>query len=974
MKKTVLLAVIMGLFLACEVLAQVPGDTLWTRTYGGHGAEIGIGSCVQLTTRRVRDMDIMRIDGREIPIQVSKGECVPEKQLTLIRNVIKNDFLINDDLTGGCFQRFPSIAMAGSGNFVVVWEDARKGERDIYAQRYDAEGTPQGSNFVVSDVGTPASQENPSVAMDGNGNFVVVWEDTRNGFGNYNYDFDIYAQRYDAEGNPQGSNFRVNDDDVGAYMQDQESPAVAMNGSGSFIVAWVDGRSEGSNKDIYAQIYDESGIPQDSNFIVNDDAGSNKCKYPTVATDENGNFVIGWQDERNGYNNPDIYAQMYDAIGTPQGSNFMVNDDTGTNFQSYPSIGMNNNGDFIIAWEDKRNGYGNSDIYAQGYDTSGIPQDSNFMVNDDTGTDPQYYPSIVMNNNGDFIVAWTDGRNGNSDIYAQGYDASGAPQGSNFIVNDDTGSNSQYYPSIGMDDNGSFFVAWIDGRNGDEDIYIQRYLTIGIALGLNFMVNDDVGSSFQRFPSAAMDNIGNFVVAWNDERNGNYDIYAQMYDAYGNPQGSNFMVNDVGEGFQRVPCVAMDETGNFIVVWDDNRNGNADVYAQRYDVSGNPLGSNFRVDDDTGSSFQGWPSVAMNGAGNFIIAWDDSRDDWGGDIFAQRYDVGGNPQGSNFLVNDDITTWWGWQYNSSIAIDAEGSFVIAWTDFRNFDFIADIYAQRYDENGVPQDSNFRVNDDIGPYDQYNTSIAMDNIGNFVITWQDFRNGDNPDIYAQKYNEDVIPQDSNFRVNDDVGSHIHWWPSVTMAPLGDRFVIAWTDYRNPDGDPDIVAQKFENGIPVDANVQINEPDSLSYDKQWSWGFCTACNDDIIAFTWMDTRRHKGWDMYGKVTDWELITGTDEDNLFTINAYSLAQNYPNPFNLKTTISFSTTVSDKNTNITIYNLNGQNIKTIVDKKLEAGNHSVVWDGTDDSGNSVSIGIYFYKMEYGNKYTCFKKMILMK
>ena len=80
------------------------------------------------------------------------------------------------------------------------------------------------------------------------------------------------------------------------------------------------------------------------------------------------------------------------------------------------------------------------------------------------------------------------------------------------------------------------------------------------------------------------------------------------------------------------------------------------------------------------------------------------------------------------------------------------------------------------------------------------------------------------------------------------------------------------------------------------------------------------------------------------------------------------------METTISFSTTDSDKNTGITIYNLSGQMIKTLVDKKLKTGTHEVVWDGTDDSGNPVHAGIYFYKMECGDKYTGFKKMILMK
>ena len=87
-----------------------------------------------------------------------------------------------------------------------------------------------------------------------------------------------------------------------------------------------------------------------------------------------------------------------------------------------------------------------------------------------------------------------------------------------------------------------------------------------------------------------------------------------------------------------------------------------------------------------------------------------------------------------------------------------------------------------------------------------------------------------------------------------------------------------------------------------------------------------------------------------------------------------NYPNPFNSSTTISFSVESSDKNTGITIYNYNGQKIKTLVDKKLEAGTHQVVWDAANDLGNPVPAGVYFYKMKHGNKSTGLKKMILVK
>ncbi len=89
-----------------------------------------------------------------------------------------------------------------------------------------------------------------------------------------------------------------------------------------------------------------------------------------------------------------------------------------------------------------------------------------------------------------------------------------------------------------------------------------------------------------------------------------------------------------------------------------------------------------------------------------------------------------------------------------------------------------------------------------------------------------------------------------------------------------------------------------------------------------------------------------------------------------------NYPNPFNPETKISFSTTESTENTEnteIVIYNLKGQKVKVLVNEKLSAGQHSAVWNGKDDSGKSVSSGVYFYKMKSGD-YAETRKMILLR
>ena len=94
---------------------------------------------------------------------------------------------------------------------------------------------------------------------------------------------------------------------------------------------------------------------------------------------------------------------------------------------------------------------------------------------------------------------------------------------------------------------------------------------------------------------------------------------------------------------------------------------------------------------------------------------------------------------------------------------------------------------------------------------------------------------------------------------------------------------------------------------------------------------------------------------------------------INAV-LNSNYPNPFNPQTTISFAIKDADGKTNITIYNIKGQKVKTLVDEVLPAGLHNLIWDGTNSNDKNVSTGIYFYKMEFKEKHIKTKKCLLIK
>ncbi|MCP4633299.1 MAG: T9SS type A sorting domain-containing protein [candidate division Zixibacteria bacterium] len=90
------------------------------------------------------------------------------------------------------------------------------------------------------------------------------------------------------------------------------------------------------------------------------------------------------------------------------------------------------------------------------------------------------------------------------------------------------------------------------------------------------------------------------------------------------------------------------------------------------------------------------------------------------------------------------------------------------------------------------------------------------------------------------------------------------------------------------------------------------------------------------------------------------------------YSLSQNYPNPFNPSTIISYSIP-KQSDVTISIINLLGQKVKTIINENQETGEYEINWDGTDQSGKAVASGIYFYQINTGD-YTASKKMIMIK
>ena len=402
-------------------------------------------------------------------------------------------------------QKSPSIAMDATGDYVVVWQS--KGQDDtadptgygIYAQRFHADGSKAGGEFLVNTY-TTGNQINPGVAMDDTGDFVVVWEDTSQNSSGY----DVYARRYNADGSAASGEFKVNANATGhtaanSNTYGQSTPKVAMDASGDFVVAWTAYNPPGGAfDDIVARTYNAQGNAASSEFLVNSFISFNQLN-PSVAMDASGAFVISWSsNNENGAGSfYDIDAQRYDVNGDPVGVELQVNTYM-TDYQDASSVAMDATGDFVIAWksegqEDHTNEPLNYGIYARRYNAAGSPVTANeFLVNTTYTTGNQLNPGVAMDTAGDFVITWTsNAQDGNLyGVYAKSYNANSVANGNEFQVNTNTTSN-QSTSVVSMDTAGDFVVAWQSyGQDGGGyGIYGQRYAAV--SGDLNLVVNSD---------------------------------------------------------------------------------------------------------------------------------------------------------------------------------------------------------------------------------------------------------------------------------------------------------------------------------------------------------------------------------------------------------------------------------------------------------------------------------------------------
>lgn len=414
----------------------------------------------------------------------------------------------------------------------------------------------------------PGKQVAPLLVGDDQEGAYVIWQDERDDHQA------VYAQHLNELSQP---HWRQNGFAVAVSAKDQFAPVAIANGKGGVLIFWQDQRHD--EGDIYGQqinregklLWGETGIA-----IIR---AEGKQLEPHVVSDGKGGAFVLCRDFESG--DEDVVAQHVDETGKILLESTGITIANGGGHQVLGDVAATPDGGVAVAWGDDRTG--GSRVTAQRFDARLERQWANLPIILASGT--QTAPIIYVTESNTFMV-WRDTRNRHLDLYAQKINDNGVSQWGIGGLPVCRASGDQYNQHMIGDSGDGIFVVWEDARSRQSDIYGQHLS----GAGKNLWKNDGIGIADvtleQKQPQVTTDGSGGIICTWVDERGSGANIAAQRLDGNGKALWSKngiFITNSNGNT-QRPAILAqpgslLGKSGS-ILAWEDTRNGNEDIFAQ----------------------------------------------------------------------------------------------------------------------------------------------------------------------------------------------------------------------------------------------------------------------------------------------------------------------------------------------------------------------------------------------------------
>lgn len=392
-----------------------------------------------------------------------------------------------------------------------------------------------------------------------------------------------------------------------------------------------------------------------------------------------GGYLTTWHDQgyANGFEERDnssaVLAQHYDANGYAVGTETRINTTTlGAQYDA--KVTALAYGGYVVAWSGK-GANGKYGLFTQRYDADGDKLGGETRV-DNYGTTPD----LLALADGGYVVAW-DGSLDTGDIFTRRFDMDGSPLGETTQVTSYTQSGTLYYSSMALLADGDYLVTWSVYDSFGEGIagsFAQRFRVDGID---TYAVGGEITIDSHKYsldPAATGLSDGSYLMAWSGKGLGqsdydyDLDVFVQRYDGSGAPLGPKTVVNAYTTGTQTRPVMTMLEDGSYLVVWDGKGAGDGSgIFAKHFDAEGNALGAEFRVNPST-AGVQYNAKVTALTDGGYLVTWESGGvSGVGAGIYAQRFDRYDNALSAK-LTGDGVANSLTWTGAGHVILDGRG--------------------------------------------------------------------------------------------------------------------------------------------------------------------------------------------------------------------------------------------------------------------------------------------------------------
>ncbi|MBU0690856.1 T9SS type A sorting domain-containing protein [bacterium] len=821
-----------------------------------------------------------------------------------------------------------TVVSDGSGNMIIAWADDRDlSNRNIYAAKVMANGTlPWGEGVNGVPICTAANRQlKPRLCPDfTSGGAYCIWIDE-----NQTYDRVLYAQRINGAG---ASLWQLNGILIGGTLGDSYASvgikaSVADDIQDGFVCCWNDVRENGIVSEVYAQKVNPDGsmLWGENGTLVCGDAGpagtGNTRDGSRIISDLAGGAIINWNDTRNSNGNTcqyDLYAARLNSGGLQLWGDCGVLIADGLDAQQDAALTLSGAASIVDALYVDEASSGSQDLKHQRIalaDGTLLLETADILLADLDGSISGYPKTIEIADDRAAIV-WEDWHGGTygTALYYQIVNADGEfelpVQGSQLVPDNDGYEHyDQSDVTLTSDGNGGFYAVFVDLRTGVRVVRLVKVNQQGEITCDPAGVIVSQAITDQQDAVVCPDGNGGCYVAWSENDLGfTLDVYLQHFDE--NCQATWFdPVQLTSDGTVDDVVEGLAQSSDCcILVWETGITTQYDIHAARV-CPGGTVDWNRTVCD--APRRQDNNCLIEDGSEGVFVSWFDNRLLGHSAIYVQHIDSEGNDiweyNGMRVILSDEPV-------NRPIqAFSEQNGLYVIWEDFRNGSNL-DLYAQRIDDEGnlLWDEAGLLLCGESG--DQQTASIAINESGGVFAAWTDGR-GFWDDIYGTNLLPNGQPSDEWWEEGSggvicEIAEH---QTMPVLAPLSaDQTLLAWVDWRSTEREPvmDLYMQSINIGIISKAETQ----------------------PEIVP-----------------------------------SAFALHQNYPNPFNPSTTIAFTLPQAGQ-TSLVVYDLLGRTVETLIEKQLPAGNYHTLWNA-----QALPSGVYFYRLTSG-EFTDVKKTVLIK